>query len=252
MMAFTGMATQDGLTGSAWGDWALYTDSPLRAFEGELGVTPPMGYFDPLGLSSDGDKKTFIRRRKSELKNGRVAMWACMGWIVPEWYRFPGELSPSSGLKFSEIPNGMAALKALPTEAWAQMGAFVALLELGPLWQDESRAPGDFKTCAKYGFPMFFVGGREGSDSDPVKNQYSLNSEINNGRLAMMAITGMVFQNGITGTTGPEMWAVGAFEEETGVQPPLGFWDPLGYTSNANLFDFKRRREVELKHGRVA
>ena len=21
---------QDGLTGSAWGDWALYTDSPLR------------------------------------------------------------------------------------------------------------------------------------------------------------------------------------------------------------------------------
>ena len=24
---------QDGLTGSAWGDWANYTDSPLRAFE---------------------------------------------------------------------------------------------------------------------------------------------------------------------------------------------------------------------------
>ena len=30
---------QDGLTGSAWGDWANYTDSPLRAFEGELGVS---------------------------------------------------------------------------------------------------------------------------------------------------------------------------------------------------------------------
>ena len=29
---------QDGLTGSAWGDWASYTDSPLRAFENELGV----------------------------------------------------------------------------------------------------------------------------------------------------------------------------------------------------------------------
>ena len=29
---------QDGLTGSAWGDWANYTDSPLRAFEGELGA----------------------------------------------------------------------------------------------------------------------------------------------------------------------------------------------------------------------
>ncbi|KAL9139512.1 Light-harvesting complex [Amphidinium carterae] len=252
MMAIIGMFFQDGLTGSAWGDWSLYTASPLRAFEGELGVTRPMGYFDPLGLSSDGDKKTFIRRRKSELKNGRVAMWACMGWIVPEWYRFPGELSPSSGLKFSEIPNGMAALKALPTEAWAQMGAFVALLELGPLWQDESRAPGDFKTCAKYGFPMFFVGGREGSDSDPVKNQYSLNAEINNGRLAMMAITGMVFQNGITGTTGPEMWAVGAFESERGVQDPVGFFDPLGFTADGSVENFKRRRQTEIKHGRVA
>ena len=29
---------QDGLTGSAWGDWASYTASPLRAFENELGV----------------------------------------------------------------------------------------------------------------------------------------------------------------------------------------------------------------------
>ena len=38
MMAIIGMFFQDGLTGSAWGDWANYTDSPLRAFENELGV----------------------------------------------------------------------------------------------------------------------------------------------------------------------------------------------------------------------
>ena len=25
------MFYQDGLTGSAWGDWSLYSDSPLRA-----------------------------------------------------------------------------------------------------------------------------------------------------------------------------------------------------------------------------
>ena len=29
---------KDGLTGSAWGDWANYTASPLRAFEKELGA----------------------------------------------------------------------------------------------------------------------------------------------------------------------------------------------------------------------
>merc|ERR1712228_988426 len=64
MMAIIGMFFQDGLTGSAWGDWALYTGSPLRAFESEIGVQPPLGYWDPLGLSSDGDVATFNRRRQ--------------------------------------------------------------------------------------------------------------------------------------------------------------------------------------------
>ena len=40
---------QDGLTGSAWGDWANYTASPLRAFENELGVQAPTGFWDPAG-----------------------------------------------------------------------------------------------------------------------------------------------------------------------------------------------------------
>ena len=33
------MFFQDGLTGSAWGDWANYTDSPIRAFEADGGWT---------------------------------------------------------------------------------------------------------------------------------------------------------------------------------------------------------------------
>merc|ERR1712151_37743 len=41
MFAIIGMFYQDGLTGSAWGDWALYTDSPLRAFESGLGAMAP-------------------------------------------------------------------------------------------------------------------------------------------------------------------------------------------------------------------
>ena len=43
------------------------------------------------------------------------AMYATMGYIVPEYYKFPGFLSPSLGLKFSDVPNGLAALsKSLP------------------------------------------------------------------------------------------------------------------------------------------
>ena len=74
MMAIIGMFFQDGLTGSAWGDWANYTDSPLRAFEGELGVQPPVGFWDPAGFTADGDAKDFYRRRVVEIKHGRVSM----------------------------------------------------------------------------------------------------------------------------------------------------------------------------------
>merc|ERR1712079_994468 len=70
MTAIIGMFYQDGLTGSAWGDWANYTDSPLRAFESELGVQPPVGFWDPVGFTKDGDEKAFKRRRSVEIKHG--------------------------------------------------------------------------------------------------------------------------------------------------------------------------------------
>ena len=31
----------------------------------------------------------------------------------------------------------------------------------------------------------------------------------------------------------------------------MGFWDPLGLSSDGDLYSFKRRRSVELKHGRI-
>merc|ERR1711972_707855 len=84
MVAIIGMFFQDGLTGSAWGDWDLYTASPLRAFEKELGVQDPVGFWDPLGFTSDGDAAAFKRRRSVELKHGRICMLATMGYITPE------------------------------------------------------------------------------------------------------------------------------------------------------------------------
>merc|ERR1719238_463343 len=113
MVAIIGMFFQDGLTGSAWGDWALYTASPLRAFESELGVQEPVGFWDPLGFSADGDVASFKRRRSVEIKHGRICMYATIGYMVPEYFKFPGYLSPSSGLKFEDVPNGLGALSKL-------------------------------------------------------------------------------------------------------------------------------------------
>merc|ERR1712187_339229 len=153
MMAIIGMFFQDGLTGSAWGDWALYTESPLRAFESELGVQAPGGFWDPLGFTKGGDAESFRRRRYVELKHGRVCMLACLGYIVPEYFKLPGELSPSSSLTFESIPNGLAALSKVPSSGIAQIIPFAGLVELFYLVEDPKRPPGDFEQLGFLGIP---------------------------------------------------------------------------------------------------
>jgi len=247
MMAIIGMFFQDGLTGSAWGDWALYTDSPLRAFENELGVQAPVGFWDPLGLSSEGDVAVFKRRRETEIKHGRVSMLATMGYITPELTgKLPGYLSPSMGLKFEDVPNGLAAISKVPAAGWAQIVAYGFFCEYSNGYGENSPTPGD---C---GFKPPLL-----TTDDPELKSKRLNAEIANGRLSMMAIIGMFFQDGLTGSAWGD-WALytdsplRAFESELGVQAPTGFWDPAGFTKDGSEVNFKRRRASEIKHGRIA
>ena len=70
---------QDGVSGSAWGDFAIKQGSAWLAFENELGVQEPVGFWDPAGFTADGDVANFKRRRSVELKHGRISMMATMG-----------------------------------------------------------------------------------------------------------------------------------------------------------------------------
>merc|ERR1711988_1172247 len=199
MMAIIGMFFQDGLTGSAWGDWALYEGSPLRAFESELGVQAPVGLWDPAGLSKDGDAAAFKRRRTTEIKHGRISMLATMGYITPELVgKFPGYLSPSLGVKFEDIPNGLAALSKVPGPGWLQIVAYCLYCESGPFGynSDPNRKPGElgWRPIGLY-------------SADATVRQRRLAAEIANGRLAMMAIIGMFFQDGLTGSAWGD-WAL--------------------------------------------
>merc|ERR1712139_651975 len=170
MMAIIGMFFQDGLTGSAWGDWSLYTASPLRAFENELGVQPPVGFWDPLGFTADGNAEDFARRRQTEIKHGRVSMLACMGYIPPELTgKLPGYLSPSMGIKFADIPNGLGAISKVPLAGWGQILAYGAFCELS---QDQS--PGTPGAKGDFGFKVL-------TSSDPEEKTKKLAAEIANG-----------------------------------------------------------------------
>merc|ERR1711904_167932 len=225
----------------------------------------PVGFWDPLGFTADGDVKSFKRRRSVELKHGRICMLATMGYITPEITgKLPGELSPSAGLKFADIPNGLGAVSKVPGAGWIQIIAYFGFCEFSGGFEDyKSGTPGD------YGFKVI-------TSADMTERTKKLAAEIANGRLAMVSIIGMFFQDGLTGSAWGD-WALyeasplrsgvkspgyntlpedegvpTGFERLTGDQPPLGYWDPLGFSKDENVETFKRRREVEIKHGRVS
>ena len=194
--------------------------SSYRAFDPatELGVQDPIGFWDPLGLSADKDEATFKRRRAVEIKHGRISMYATIGYIVPEYFKFPGYLSPSLGLKFEDVPNGLAALSKLPVLGGAQIIAFAGLIETTGFFQAKSTTDGrgpregqfsmkDSTEAAEpgnygVGFPNFL-----GKVADPEARKTKLAAELANGRLAMMAIIGMFFQDGLTGSAWGD-WAL--------------------------------------------
>lgn len=95
------------------------TSAKTSDFSGELGVLPPVGFFDPLNLSANIDEETFERYRTAELKHGRVAQLAVLGYVIPEVYRFPGDIAP--GIKFADVPHGVAAINAIPALGWLQI-----------------------------------------------------------------------------------------------------------------------------------
>ena len=132
---FAGSAAAFAPSASKTGSNAL-----SMSYENEVGVIAPTGFWDPCRLSAEIDQETFDAYRTSELKHGRVCMLAVCGYVAPEIWRWPGEIAP--GLKFADVPNGVAALSAIPSLGWAQIffliGAvdywgFVGNYEIGKL-----------------------------------------------------------------------------------------------------------------------
>merc|ERR1719387_544583 len=232
----------------------------------EFGACDPLLFWDPVGFcGGDCTKEDFDRRRAVEIKHGRVCMLACLGMLWPDIFgRIDGYLSPSGDLKFEDVPSGFAAISKVPWEGWSQIFLFVGVLETQL-----------FKDQAIGGFPFGF-----GRISDENVRARKLLIELNNGRLAMIAFTGLVVQEGVTGqgiidqlTSGHispfnDGQGVFAFSGPYSLALPwapvaegltnnplddtyvgdVGF-DPLGFAKNKKLLPWYR--EAELAHGRA-
>merc|ERR1719163_779485 len=152
--------------------------------EGDIGVLPPLGVYDPLGLIETRDMR---RYEIMEIKHGRAAMLGFLHVIAIE-----------AGIKIpiadcEAAPTGLiASLEAVPTVGWLQIMLSMCMLETGALGLAKAQT-GGYATAAN--------GNDDGEAGDianipwvryddPEVKTFKLNAERQNGRAAMLGITG--------------------------------------------------------------
>lgn len=142
--------------------------------------------FDPLGISTWVDVRWL---REAELKHGRICMLAATGMIVQDIFRFPGVEEVMGAAKMTEL-HDVAVTKGTMQQLFFWLGfleifSFIAIAQM--MRGEIDRMPGDYYfdplNCAKN--PSAFA-----------RRQLV---EIKNGRLAMIATSGMLHHYFITG-----------------------------------------------------
>lgn len=153
-----------------------------NAFANELGAQPPLYFFDPLGLLQDENVETFERLRGIELKHGRIAMLAVVGYFTTyAGVRLPGMEEVGSGLSAFDVANLSPEVKSVfPLTAACMIGLELFMRDVTGLGE----FPGDFRNGVKGGF-----GWDKYSEETKMKKRAI---ELNNGRAAQMGIAALV------------------------------------------------------------
>jgi hypothetical protein len=163
------------------------------------GVTEPLGFFDPFELSANKPEEKVRFLREAELKHGRVAMLAALGFLATESFGplLTGDaLYAASGERIlsPQWPIALAAI-AIPEVYSVQdfVTPYESTITPGNKWLIRS----DHEPGTVMGGEVFDPLGLKPEDPEELKEMQ--NKELNNGRLAMIAIAGMVAQELATG-----------------------------------------------------
>ena len=201
---------------------SMETVDDLKTLSSKL--NPAVGYYNPTPLVDmdfwgQGQAATIGFLRHAELKHGRIAMAAFVGYLVQaNGIHFPWDLT-TSGISFGDISaaGGPAdQWDALPTNSKLSIIGAIGFLE----WFGENKY-----ALAQSGETHYMRGGKPGFYPDlkkcqiphPVpltlwdpfgfttklsaeKKANSLIAEINNGRLAMLGIMGFVAASKVEGS----------------------------------------------------
>mmetsp|Transcript_28232 Transcript_28232/g.52987 ORF Transcript_28232/g.52987 Transcript_28232/m.52987 type:complete len:233 (-) Transcript_28232:101-799(-) len=157
------------------------------------GVSAPLGFFDPFGYSigiSEGKARFY---REVEVKHGRVAMLAALGFLVGEQFHplFGGDIDVPSYLAFQQTP--------LQT-FWPAVVVAISILEVFSVFTFVSPAGGEpwaIRSDHEPGNLGFDPLGLKPAGAEELKEMQT--KELNNGRLAMLAAAGMIAQEFVSG-----------------------------------------------------
>ena len=168
------------------------TSTALNVFGSELGVQPPLGFFDPLGLLDDADQERFDRLHYVEIKHGRISQLAFLGQITTRaGVYLPGDID-TAGTSSDSIPNGWAAIDAIPQAGLLRIVAFVGALELFVMKDiTGGEFVGDFcNEDLDFGWDTF--------DEETKLSKHGI--ELNNGCAVMMGILGLMVHKQLGGS----------------------------------------------------
>jgi len=157
----------------------LIRPKELQGYVGDVG-------FDPLNFSEYMDMKWL---REAEIKHGRSSMLATVGFTMQQYLTIPG---------YEHVDDSNMAPTVVGASAMLQIVFWMGVLEfwtnkgnvtMETMFSDSDREPGNL------GFdPMGLAVGKTEDEMNDLKLK-----ELKNGRLAMLAIGGMIHHNWITG-----------------------------------------------------
>lgn len=157
-----------------------------------VGIETGNKVFDPMGLSKIASEETLAWYRAAELKHSRVAMAAVTGWAYTAsgGPLFPGYLSNSQGITFESLGrDGYAAWAAVPESGKMQILGVIGILEL---LGEASVKPHYMNGGTPGKIPLLWdpLGFTKNLSAETLATKR--NSELKNGRLAMIGVMSLV------------------------------------------------------------
>jgi len=165
------------------------------------GAIAPTEFFDPLNLSEGKSDEVLKRWRESEIKHGRICMLAAVGFLTAESWNplFGGRILGAAIYHFKEIQTFYPLF-------WILLLVPITLFEAASIqkgwkpWEERNAAgasylrddyvPGDL------GFDPLGLRPRDSYDYNKLGKEFRdvRTKELQNGRLAMLGVAGMVAQ----------------------------------------------------------